>query len=326
MASEDNTLPLVAYATTLLGASGQPNLVIGSCQPEQLIWTLANNQSNMGDLVVTPFQSGPVRQDHYHFRFQFTPGALTHPPTLKGWDVLAVEDGHGGINYVYIALSGNTPLRIASGDSYQAALIYTGAIQENSNSTNVSISLMPGEQVMLGDKPLAGFPFTFPALTLVQADTASLPTPPLAVDFVGRRTVLNDGETPNHFTFALTNMTPAALTVTPEVLFSVWFDAAGDDAKGGFPWALARVENLAKAKLDPEPPGSDADWSVTSYPTTSDQGPVSPQWEINAKRAVVLAPQSSVQFTFSGLKTNLDPGFTRMYLRFKNLPGFRPGV
>jgi hypothetical protein len=53
---------------------------------------------------------------------------------------------------------------------------------------------------------------------------------------------------------------------------------------------------------------------------------VNAEWKINVIIELVLEKQEPTLFTFSGLKTDLDPGFTRMYLRFENLPGFRPGV
>jgi hypothetical protein len=82
--------PEAVFQSTLLDASGQPNLIIDSTQPQELIWTLVNNATDSGqDLVVKPFTSGSVGPDQYHFQFGFAPGALTEPPTLQGWDVAA---------------------------------------------------------------------------------------------------------------------------------------------------------------------------------------------------------------------------------------------
>ena len=53
---------------------------------------------------------------------------------------------------------------------------------------------------------------------------------------------------------------------------------------------------------------------------------MSPQWEITVTKAIALEPQVPVHFTFSGIKTALNPGVTRMYLRFDNLSTYRPGV
>ena len=317
---------LAVFASRLVDSTGQPILVMGSDQSQQLFWTLSNNQPK--DLTITPFKSGPVSQTQYHFCFEFQPGALTDTPTVAGWEVLAIPDGHGGMKAVYVALPGNTPLVIPSAGHQTYPFIYTGAIQENSNTPQVNLTLMAGPNVMVGDHAIAGSSLGLNALTLVRADTPSISAPPLGVDFVGRRTILNDGVTANDFTFALTNMTATNITLTPEVRFTVWFEAADNHAAGGCPWAVARVDEIGATSLTPTPPEPVADWTITPNPAEALQlqAPVSRQWDINAKKSVVLTPQGSVQFTFSGLKTNLDPGFARMYLRFVGLPGFRPGV
>src|SRR6476620_714139 len=90
-------LPMSIFGTKLLDVSGQPNLVIGSPECHQLIWTLANNTQHAGDdLVITPFQTRDVGPDQYHFYFQFKPGALTDVPTLQDWDVAVHKDAKGG--------------------------------------------------------------------------------------------------------------------------------------------------------------------------------------------------------------------------------------
>lgn len=321
---QDAALPLVIFNSSLLDPSGQPNLVMGSSQCHLLIWTLLNNQSQ--DLVVTPFQSGTVDQNQYHFGFDFAPGALATAPSLQGWDVYPVKDNKGAIKSLYVALSGSQALRIGPGGHNAAPLMYTDAIQEDSNSSRVAVTVTTGRQVTLGGTPIPGRPFGPRYLTLVQANTPTLSVPPLSVDFVGRRTVINDGNTSNSITFALTNMTQAHLTLTPEVLFAVWFDAAPDQPGLGYPWALARIQDLTAQDVTLTPPSPAADWNVTKLATMLAGTPVNAEWHINPAANFVLKTQEPVLFTFSGLKTDLDPGFTRMYLRFENLPGFRPGV
>jgi hypothetical protein len=55
------------FNSSLLDASGQPNLVIGSPSHNELTWTLKNNQEL--DLVVTPFGNGKVDKNQFHFVF-----------------------------------------------------------------------------------------------------------------------------------------------------------------------------------------------------------------------------------------------------------------
>lgn len=117
--------PQAVFNSNLLDASGQPNLIKNSSQCQELIWTLVNNQNL--ELVVTPFESGKVDQNQYHFVFEFSPGALTSTPTLEGWDVYALKDNDGRINSLYVALSGNQPLRIGAGGNNKATLTYSDA-------------------------------------------------------------------------------------------------------------------------------------------------------------------------------------------------------
>ena len=309
------------FNSSLLDASGQPNLVIGSVSRNELTWTLKNNQEL--DLVVTPFGSGKVDQNQFHFVFDFAPGSLTTSPTLQGWDVYEVRDEKGGIKSLYVALSGNEPLTIGPGGQNQATLTYTNAIQEDSNNSRIHVTLTTGSQVTLGSNPIPGRPFGPFNLTLVKA-TVTQSAPPLALDFVGRRTVLNDGQSCNCFTFALTNMMEADLTLTPEVTFTVWFDAAANGQNNS--WALAQIQDLVSEDFNLTPPKPLTDWSVSKLATMLAGSPVNVQWKINAAKDLVLKQQEPVLFSFKGLKTDLDPGFTRMYLRFENLPGFSPGV
>lgn len=311
-----------AFNSTLLDASGQRNLIMGSSESNKLIWTLINNQNSA--LVVTPFGSGRVDQTQYHFVFNFAPGALTRAPTLEGWNVFTVQDDRGRITALYVALSGNTPLSIAPGGRHASTLTYTSAVQADSNSPRIDVTLTSGSGLKLGSNPLPVSSIAF-NLTLVQANTPTLSVPPLAVDFVGRRTVLNDGHTSNSFTFAITNMTQADIPLTPNVVFTVWFDAAPNDATQGYAWALARVQDLASNVVQLTPPSA-ADWTVNPPVTKVEDVPVSPQWKFTVSQALPLKPQDPVCFTFSGIKTDLDPGVTRMYLLFESLPGFRPGI
>ena len=117
------------------------------------------------------------------------------------------KDNRGGITSLYIALSGNVPLTIPPGGNHQTTLNYTTAIQEDSNRSKVAVTLTAGREVTLGGcrsrakatAPLTSRWFRRPRLACQPRR--------LSIDFVGRRTVLNDGQTLNCVTFALTNMT-----------------------------------------------------------------------------------------------------------------------
>ena len=320
MASEKPINVDSVFDSDLTDESGQPNLIINSSKGHKLIWTLKNNQDK--DLVVTPFDSSRVDPTQYHFKFDFTPGALTKTPAVPQWNVFAERDEKGGIKFLYVAYAGTEPLKLLPAGENTATLTYTSAIQEDANSTKIRVHLTTGNGVTLGGVPIPGKMILLTDLNLVL--DATLSAPPIAVDFVGRRTVLNDGQTGNSFTFALTNMTEADLPLKPNSTnFSVWFDAAPNEGQG-YAWALARIQDLDSQDFDLARPSGD--WKITKSVSKVKDLVISPRWAITLVNPVVLKPQEPVLFTFKVLKTNLDPGFTRMYLKFENVMDYVPGV
>jgi Chaperone of endosialidase len=308
------------FDSELTDESGQPNLIINSSKGQKLIWTLKNNQ--VQELVITRFDSGRVDPTQYHFKFGFTPGALTNTPALPGWNVFAERDEKGGIKFLYVAYEASQTLKLQPTDENVATFTYTSAIQEDANNSKIRVSLSTGNNVTVGGVPIPNKMILLTDLNLVR-DT-SLSAPPIAVDFVGRRTVLNDGQTGNNFTFALTNMTQADLLLKPNsTIFTVWFDAAPNEGQG-YSWALARIQDLDSQDFDLPPPSGD--WNISKSVSTMKDLVISPRWNITLVNPVALRPQDPILFTFKGLKTNLDPGFTRMYLKFENVVNYVPGV
>jgi Fe2+ transport system protein FeoA len=331
--------PEAVFNSTLLDTAGQPNLVFGSSQSNQLNWTLTNNSTKAGnDLVVTPFTSGVAKQRPYHFSFNFAPGSLTTVPSIPGWTVAVDLDSRGAIQTSHrrdaagVYLAAETPITIAPHGNKVAELTYTTAIQEDPNNSRLAVTITAGQNVTLGGVSIEGKIFGPVDLTLVPAGAPTLSVAPISVDFVGRRTVLNDGKTRNSFTFAITNMTSADLVLTPEPMtvdgpspsvFTVWFDASPNDPRQ--PWALAQVQDLDATFVQLTPPSSA--WKVTNAVGEYRAFIAgNPQWALTVSNSVALAPQSPLLFTFSGIVSDLDPGFTRMYLKFQNLGSFAPGI
>lgn len=320
----------VVFSATLLDPSGQPNVVIDDPEPHQLIWHLVNNIEGEGDLEITPFESGSVGPNQNHFAFHFKPGFFTDVPVLPCWETAVERDGFGGITVLYVA--SKIEITVTNKVPQLIPLMYTRAKKEDANSSQVHVlSVVAGENVKLGNTSIKGKSPGPSNLTLVQANTPALSAPPIAVDFVGRRTLLNDGKTQNSFTFAITNMMPEKLPLTPKpkadtaaspTTFTVWFDIAHDQSDTN-PWALTRKQYLTSpaALLSPTPT-SPTNWETDKHPET-----VPPLWKITVNTdGMYLEPQSPVLFTFTGIVTDLDPGFTRMYLRFENLGLFPTGV
>ncbi len=318
------------FSATLLDPSGQPNVVIDDPEPHQLIWHLANNIEGEGDLEITPFESGSVGPNQNHFAFHFKPGFFTDVPVLPCWDTAVERDGFGGITFLYVA--SKIDITVTNKVPQLVPMMYTRAKKEDANSSQVTVlSVTAGENVKLGNTSIKGKSPGPSNLTLVQANTPALSAPPIAVDFVGRRTLLNDGKTENSFTFAITNMMVEKLPLTPKpkadtaaspTTFTVWFDVEQDQKKTN-PWALTRHQYLTSPAAELNPiPKSPTNWETEKHPET-----VPPLWKITVNTdGMYLEPQTPVLFTFTGIITDLDPGFTRMYLRFENLGLFPTGV
>jgi len=308
-----------AFIAQLVDSTGQANLIEDSSQLEQVFWILLNNQQ--ANLEVKPLD---VRIDdtHHNFAFEFNPPVLTKTPVLEGWDVLPKKNGDGRITALYAALSGRQILTIAPNTPNKAKLSYSDASTKDPNVNRVDVSLTTGQNVLLGGQALPPSTYNF-SISLVQGDTPMISTPPLTVDFVGRRTVLNNGHSDNSFAFALTNMTDGTLSVTPDVLFTVWFDAQPNQPDQAYPAALARVEDLTANDFLLTAPDK---WKVIPSIRAADKTPGNPQWQFKVTQNLNLEPQDPIVFNFAVLRTPLNPGISRMYLRFEGLPGFRPGV
>ena len=333
--ADDNPDPIQSiFGTTLEDLSGQPNLVIDSPECHQLIWHLANPLKKEQDiLVVTPFKTRAVGPDQKHFYFKFDPPVLTDVPTVQDWDVAVHKDEHGAIDLLYLAYAKDT-LTLKPLGSQNFRLTYNSAIQEDTNSSQIRVWLKTGSNVTLANTQVPADTTYGPFfLNLIKENTPMLAAPPIAVDFIGRRTLINDGKTPNGFMFALTNMTEASIPLTPKqdlavgnahTTFTVWFDYAPDTGPNPNPTALTRKQNLIiDAKLDPGVPNSK---QPTNWSAEKDAGSDPPLWNITVSEKIDLKPQTPVFFSFSGIVTDLDPGFTRMYLRFTNLSVYPTGV
>lgn len=82
---------------------------------------------------------------------------------------------------------------------------------------------------------------------------------------------------------------------------------------------------LGEHGVDLPPPSSD--WQVRkAIQKVRTVVPGNPQWHITLTKTVVLGVQDPVLFTFSGIKTDLDPGYARMYVQYRNLPGHSDGI
>jgi hypothetical protein len=315
MAEETPLEVTSSFGSTLQDETGQRNLTIDSSRNHELIWTLANNQDT--NLVIQPFGNTKVDQNQFHFKFDFSPGALTTAPAVSpGWNVFPVTE-NGVIKYLYLALAGGDALTLKPGETKKTVFTYANAIQKNNSS--ITVYVITGQNVTIGNNKMITLD-----LNLIHENAPTLSAPPFAVDFVGRRTLLNDGLTENDFTFALTNMMHTDIQITPTSVLSVWFDAAPNEATQGYEWAVAKLQDLASPDFKLIKPSDD--WTITAPLASTKEVIVNSRWLITVVKPVILKPQQPVFFKFTKLKTSLAPGIARMYLSFSKVENYRPGV
>ena len=219
-----------SFTFTLTDSAGHPALTVDYTA----LCTLTNIDT--GDLVITPFAQGGVSESQYHLAIAFSPAALIVTPTLPQWDILAVADSSSAkaISILYLAYTGPQPLTIVAQDVLKLNLSYNKVIKESTDS--IQYSVHTGHNVTIGGNPIPNQIAGPHQLSLRAPSVSSGGAAPIAVEFIGRRTLLNDGKTQNALTFALTNLTNTKLDLLAandpagSTTFQVWFETAFNDA------------------------------------------------------------------------------------------------
>ena len=145
-----------------------------------------------------------------------------------------------------------------------------------------------------------------------------LPAIPISIDFVGRRTILNDGTSPNSVTLQLTSLLPSggALNFGKQSYFEVWFDTIAANAKNqkssDYAYALTTSKAAGNIKF---PSTINSGWSIA---------PNSGKWKIGTLQKAPL--KGAVRIGIANIVTGLAPGMTHLYLGYNDIPGYGSGV
>lgn len=332
-----------AFGFDLTDAENKPQIHINSAGPNTLKLVITNKSTS--DAITIQKYSAPPTTGEGQLGLQFSiptlsekpskPTATSSPPQLPSspqqpqgeWVVNNVLDAQQNIQVMYLAWAGASDIVISSSSTLTITISYGEAFQEQPHNADTDVTFGLGDKLLIGTQPVTSGPVGKETMTLVSGGATPSAPPPLSVDFVGRPTLLNDGQTANTLTFALTAMIGGPLPITPKTTtgpaateFTVWFDAAPNSATSGYAYALAKLQDLDNITFD-----TMAGWNIPSAPTGHGQGS-NPQWLLTSDTVQALDPEAPVLFQLQGIKSDLPPGICRMYLRYDNLPGFPPGV
>jgi len=154
---------------------------------------------------------------------------------------------------------------------------------------------------------------------------------PLHVGFISDDDILNDGNSFNELHFRIANTTLKAVSLKPIDLasspkFIISFDTG--DAKTN-PWALGTNSQVAAIKVKVKYPK--LTWNIVEKKelekTENSSGQIiSPQWEINVPPSLQqLEPGQFFEVEVSNIITSHPSGYTNLYLRYENIPGYWDG-
>ena len=306
---------------TLIDAQGQKQIVINNKGTDMLSLKVTNTSGET--ITLTPFSQ--VSSSAYHFKLSFDQEILEKTPLIKQagsifkWEAIVSGD------LVYLGFKGLTQkITISPNKSISLELSYRDAVPSNRNNPKTKVTFWVGDNVSKNGQKLTGQDGT-EELDLISSQ--GVPTaPPLSVDFVGINTVLNDKQTPNNLSFALTNMVNADLPIVPKsgegvpTTFKIRFDGAPNGTNAGYEYALATFGKLHGISFNTSTP---VGWNIPQQPDGHNQD-LDPQWTITAKMSSLgLEP---VVFQLTNIVSNLPSGVCRMYLEYQGLPGYPPGT
>lgn len=143
---------------------------------------------------------------------------------------------------------------------------------------------------------------------------------PLHVGFVGSNRILNDGQSASELTLRITNISKEAISLEG-ARFILSFDVDDDKSKNvnteSKEWAIATLDKLQAIKIE-----TNTNTKVEISNAASGQA-ISPEWIINQN--IKLEPKGYIDITISNIASNKPSGYTNLYIRYENIPGYWDG-
>lgn len=137
---------------------------------------------------------------------------------------------------------------------------------------------------------------------------------PLHVGFVGSNRILNDGSSNNTLKLRITNVSKEAISLKSGS-FLLSFDLGSKEQE----WTIAETKNFSPMIKAHYPNHGE----VEIQKVARGQGE-SPEWKIEGP-IEKLEPKKYIDITLSNIITTQPSGYTNLYIRYENIPGYWDG-
>lgn len=288
--------------------------------PRHLKLSIANNLPEKVQILGQPRPASPT---NYHFHIQFVNNqCLVEPPsltTLPNWDIQTKGDDNGYVSDIYLLSTDTITLDVASKqpNSITVPVRYVDATLKNALVEVLQVAVIVGQNVNVlldpDPKPIS----ETQTVHLTTFMDASAPSPLVAM-LVQSRTILNDGTTrPSPLVLRLVNTSPEPVTFAPppeqnsptptSIELNVDLDETGA-------WALCKKDEAGSIHV-----AAPSNW--TGDPAGK-IGTKQKTWVFHPDytHTTQIDPNSSLDFSMSGVRTTLPPGFTNLYVVLREFP------
>ena len=277
-------------------------------------------------ITLTPFSSGKPSSSQHHFKLGFVPPAIHQKLELDSpgqWEFTSELDGQSNVHFIYFQRT--TAKTLQPGETILLRLKY-GYAEAQGNAKFAQVTSEVGANVnFVGNRPVQYR--CSKHIALIYRDTHH----PLAADFTGGRTVLNDGTTSNTLILQVTNLLPDSLKLnpqgsSPQTSLTISFDIAPDGAKTTAIYAgyLAKADKVNKTNVTircVKRNSGSQNWVDNSRWQKDPADNNAHQWTFNPTKSN-FSQHESVFFEISGVQSDLAPGLTNLYLHYANLPHY----
>ncbi|NEQ65139.1 MAG: tail fiber domain-containing protein [Symploca sp. SIO2D2] len=314
----------ISLTTLVSDAAGATVLHVDGSTSNQLVITITNQTS--GEVDVTKLTWPPTSSNsniifsfpNNQFYFYTAPTIDATVSTPGIWELATDAESEGGwVEKIYLANTGICTLgaKGAADDTLKLVINYGGAVPDDPTTVNVPVQVQYQNIQTASGIPIQG---STPPQTLILMANAGIPLP-LVGEFVGPRTVLNDGTTPRDLTLRLVNtsLDPIQFIVPPrgqptqsyiEVAFPV------SDSPDDTIWALWDTAAWESFKGNASLSGSAATgWNVTRSNTTPGVFELRPDFT----KVKNIPPASTLDLVLTGVKSSLEPGYVQVQVSLK---------
>ncbi len=321
-----------SLAMSLSDGSDEDYVYVGNTEKQVLKFTVNNNGSET-------FLLSPTTSAETSFIINFPEDSLLETIDLTsvtnngtadtGWTITPVVT-----NDLITSLNFNTTTTgttLSAGKSLVFSMSYTTPEAAGDlDSSAMDVEMLLGERTNTCDG--GGDPDGDATYSTLYVNLQGFQPLPLAVEFMGSDSILNNG-TSQALSFQLINTNDnQPLLLTSESSFTIWFDTYGTTDSGtSDAWAFGSESDFyttSGSSTNTTLATTNSAWTITGPTSQSNI-----EWTLTTSAsnlpAYIHNPTASeipLQFNFTNLKTSAAPGWTNMYVRYRNLVGYPDGI